>query len=145
MKIFIASDHRGFNLKNQLINVLKNKYELIDLGNSTFNTEDDYPDFAFKLSTEIINNLESLGIIICGSGVGVCIATNRIKNIRCGLGFNLEQIKHARENDHINVLALASDYINLDTAIEYINIFTTSKPKIEEKYLRRIKKLDNIV
>jgi len=149
MTIFIAADHRGFALKNKLIDWIESeKYQIVDCGNTVYDPDDDYPDFTSGLarqllSTEAVEN-EALGIAICGSGVGVCIAANRFKGIRCALGFNPQQIKHARENNHINVLALAADYINLTTAKTFVKTFLTTKLIIKEKYLRRIKKIDLI-
>ncbi len=145
MTIFIAADHRGFELKNKLIDYLQNKnIRVEDLGAYEYNPEDDYPDFGQKAAQAVLQNpQEFLGIVICGSGVGVSIIANRHQGIRCALGFSEQQVKHARENDHINVLALASDFINFETATKLIEAFLSAKPKTEEKYLRRIKKLDS--
>ncbi len=144
MTIFIGADHRGFNLKNQIIEYLHEKdIRIEDLGAYEYNANDDYPDFAKKVAQAVLQNPENhLGIVVCGSGVGVAIASNRFKGIRCALGFDEKQISHARENDHINVLALASDYTNFEKAKLIVDSFLTSNPKNEEKYLRRIKKLD---
>lgn len=143
MKIFISTDHRGYYLKGQIIEYLKKYHEVIDLGNDHYDEADDYVDFAFKTSNEVLNNPGSFGIVICGSGVGVCIAANRIKNIRCALGFDENQVKHARENDHINILALPSDFIDLEKAKTLINSFILTEKINEERFLRRINKLDS--
>lgn len=147
MTIFIAADHRGFDLKNKLIDYLHEKnIRVEDLGAYEYQPEDDYPDFAQKVSQAVLQNpQEFLGIVICGSGVGVSIAANRHKGIRCALGFREDQVRHARENDHINVLALASDFTSFEEAVKLIEAFLQAKPKEEEKYLRRIKKLDEII
>ena len=146
MTLFIAADHRGFELKNLLMEYLQEKnIRIEDMGNYEYEAEDDYPDFSKKVAQAVLQNPENfLGIVICGSGVGVCIVTNRFNGIRCGLGFEESQVKHMRENDHVNVLALASEYINLEKAKLLIDAFLAGKPRAEEKYLRRIKKLDNI-
>ena len=146
MTIFIAADHRGFELKNQLIEYLHEKnIRIEDLGNYQYEATDDYPDFAKKVAQAVLQKPdEFLGIVICGSGVGVCIAVNRFKGIRCGLGFDPDQVKHIKENDHINVLALASDYTNEETAQKLVDAFLSAQPRKEEKYLRRIRKLDGI-
>ncbi len=145
MTIFIAADHRGLELKNKIIDYLHEKnIRVEDLGAYEYNIEDDYPDFAQKVTQAVLQNPNDfLGIIICGSGVGMTIAANRHQGIRCGLGFNEQQVKHARENDHINVLSLASDFTNFEAAVKLTEIFIFSKPKEDEKYLRRIKKLDS--
>lgn len=147
MTIFIAADHRGFGLKNKLFGWLKSQgYAVVDCGNTTYDPGDDYPDYSSAVANNLLATASvangALGIVICGSGVGVSIAANRFEGVRCALGFNVEQIKHARENDHINVLALPSDYISFATAKRFIKTFLATKPITKEKYLRRIKKLD---
>lgn len=144
MTIFIAADHGGFELKNKLIEYIQNKdIRVVDIGNYQYDPLDDYPDYAQKLAEAVLQKPEeSLGIVICRSGVGVCIAANRNKGIRCALGFEEGQVKHARENDHMNVLALASDFTDFEKATKLVGAFLSATPKTDEKYLRRIKKLD---
>lgn len=145
MTIFIGADHGGFELKNKLIEYIQNKnIRVVDIGNYEYDPLDDYPDYGKKLAEAVLQKPnESLGVVICRSGVGVCISTNRNKGIRCALGFNEEQVKHARENDHMNVLALAADFTDFDTAIKLVDTFLATQPKADEKYLRRIQKLDS--
>jgi ribose 5-phosphate isomerase B len=147
MPIFIAADHRGFELKNKLIDWLKSeRYQVIDCGNTIYDQEDDYPDFAFRAAKSFLKvankKSSSLGILICGSGIGVSIAANRLKGIRCGLCFDVEQTIHAKENDHINFLALAADYLDWEKTKKIVKAFLETKEKKKGKYLRRIKKLE---
>lgn len=146
MNIFIGADHRGFELKNKLIEYLQEKnIRIEDLGNYSFDPLDDNPDYAQKVAQAVLQNpSEHLGIVVCGSGVGVSIAANRFKGIRCVLGFDKLQIQHARENDHANVLSIPSEYADLDKAKEFIDTFISSQPKKEEKYFRRSQKFDSI-
>lgn len=146
MTIFIAADHRGFELKNKIIEYLHEKNTRIeDLGNYQYDPQDDYPDFARKVAQAVLQNTkEFFGIVICGSGVGVSIVANRFPGIRCAIGFKKEQVIHARENDSVNVLALPSDYIDFEMTKELIEVFLKTQPKQEEKYARRIKELDNV-
>jgi len=146
MTIFIAADHRGFELKNKIIEYLHEKNTRIeDLGNYQYDPQDDYPDFARKVVQAVLQNTrEFFGIVICGSGVGVSIVANRFPGIRCAVGFKKEQVVHARQNDGVNVLALPSDYIDFETTKELIDVFLQTQPKQEEKYARRIKELDTI-
>lgn len=149
MTIYIGADHRGFELKNKLIEWLKEqKYDVEDCGNTVLDPEDDYPDFANAVAKTVIlrqaQNDHSLGIVICGSGIGVSVAANRHRGIICGLGFDIDQIRHARENDHINVLSIPSDYVDFEKAKELVIAFVGAVPKMEEKYLRRAKKLNEI-
>ena len=146
MTIFIAADHRGFELKNKIIEYLHEKnIRIEDLGNYQYDPQDDYPDFARKVAQAVLQNTrEFFGIVICGSGVGVSIVANRFPGIRCAIGFKKEQVIHARENDSVNVLALPSDYVDFETTKELIDVFLKTLPKQEEKYARRIKELDTI-
>ena len=146
MPVFIATDHRGFELKNKLVEYLQEKdIRIEDFGNYKFDPEDDFPDFVQKVAQAVQQNPnENLGIVICGSGIGVSISVNRFKHIRCGLALNIDQVQHGRENDHTNILAIASDYTDFETAKKYIDIFLSSHPKTAEKYSRRIKKVDLI-
>lgn len=142
MKIYIGADHRGFALKQQLIEWLKKqKYFVEDCGNTVYDPKDDYPDFAQKVA-HVVTEQQALGIVICGSGVGVSIGANRYKGIRCALGFNTDQVKDSRMHDHINMLALAADFTDIKQAQEMVGVFLTTQPNAQEKYLRRIKKLD---
>ena len=147
MTIFIAADHRGFELKNKLVEYIQEKtIRVEDLGNFRLEPNDDNPDYAIKVAQAVLQNpKEFLGIVICGSGVGVSITANRHKGIRCGIGFHEEQIKHIKENDHINVLALPSDYVSEEQAKKFIDIFIEAKENYDPKYLRRSKKMDNIL
>ena len=144
MKIFIGADHRGFNLKEFLKEKLKHEgYEVIDCGNSVYDPGDDYSDFAFKVGEKVKENPGSLGILICGSGAGVCFAVNKIKGIRGALAMNPEMAKIIKADDDINVLCLASDFIEENLAWETVKAFLETKFKNEEKYLRRIKKVED--
>jgi len=143
MSLFIAADHRGFELKNKLIEYLQEQnIRVEDIGNYEYDPLDDNPDFAQRLAQAVLQKPDSKGIVICGSGVGVCIATNRFKGIRCALSFKKEQVEHARQNDHINVLSIPSDYIDLEMAKQLVDVFLKTQPIEEEKYQRRIKKMD---
>ena len=121
--IFIASDHAGFDLKKQIINLMKDSF--IDLGADNENSVD-YPDFAKKLVSKIKNTKNSKGILICGSGIGMSIAANRDKNIRAGLAFKSEIAKLMREHNDANVLVLPGRFINIQDALKCIKNFLTT-------------------
>lgn len=145
MTIFIGADHRGFEMKNRLIEYLQEKnIRVEDLGAYEHNPEDDNTDYGRKVAQAVLQKPdEFLGILLCGSGVEISIAANRLKGIRCGLGFDENQIKHARENDNINILSIPSDFINLDKAKAIVDVFIATEAKKDEKYIRRVKKLDS--
>lgn len=144
MTIFIGADHRGFDLKNKLVAYLQDKnIRVEDMGNYQHDPEDDYPDFTRKVAQAILQNPEQfLGIAICGSGIGVCMAANRSKGIYCGMGMNVEQVIHGRQNDHINVLAIGADNFTETQVQEMVDAFIATQPIQKEKYLRRLKKID---
>lgn len=145
IKIFIGCDHRGFELKNKLLEKFKkHNYHVIDLGAFSYNLDDDYPDIAYKLALEVAKNENSKGILLCGSGVGVCITANKVKGIRACLGLSPEIIQKAREDDDINVLCLPADFIDENQAFYLIEIFLNTMFKKEEKHIRRLEKIKKI-
>ncbi|ELL5507074.1 ribose 5-phosphate isomerase B, partial [Campylobacter lari] len=120
-KIYIASDHAGFILKQEIINFLQEKnINFEDLGPFS-NDRCDYPDYAHLLSSKI--NETSFGILVCGSGIGMSIAANRHTNIRCALCNEPLSAKLSREHNDANVLALGSRLTGIDMAFEIINNF----------------------
>jgi ribose 5-phosphate isomerase B len=148
MTIFIGADHRGFELKDKIEEYLREEKNIRveDVGNYQYDPEDDFPDFAKKVAQAVLQNVENhLGIVICGSGAGVGIVCNRYKGIRCGTAINVDEVKHIRSHDHINVLAIGSDYVNFERAKEMIEAFLETPMSTEKKYLRRIKKIDSLV
>ncbi len=142
MKIFIGADHRGYKLKEFLKEKLKEKYEIIDIGNKDYDPNDDYPDFAFLLGEKVIKNPGSYGVLICGSGVGMCLAVNKIKKIRASVVFNSKMAESAKADDNLNVLCLGADFINKTYALKIIETFINTKFKNLEKYNRRLEKIN---
>ncbi len=144
MKIYIAADHRGYELKEELKKHLAGGgYEVADCGNEKYDPEDDYPDFVNNLRGQMKADRQiSRGIVICGSGIGVSIAANRDGQLRCGLCFNEEQARSARAHDNINVLALASDHTSTEAAKKIADIFLKTPFDDSPKYARRLEKID---
>ena len=140
MKIGIASDHRGYNLKEQIKNV--SNYVIIDYG--TNSTEScDYPDYAYKLSQGVLNNEVDFGIAICGSGIGISIACNKVKGIRCAKVSTPEEAMYTRNDNDSNIVAF-SEQTDLQTALQIIDKFINTPFSNEEKHLRRINKIKEI-
>ena len=109
MKIGIANDHRGYNLKNELVKYLKSRgYEVIDYGSDTVYSVD-YPDFAFKLCNGVVNKEVDFGIAICGSGIGISIACNKVNGIRCAKLSNVKEAYATRFDNDANVMAINGD------------------------------------
>ena len=141
--IFIGADHRGFYLKEKIKAELQQRgYDVNDLGAYEYNESDDYPDIATKVAEKVSHHPNSKGIILCGTGIGVCISANKVKNIRAGLAINEEIVKRAKEEDDINILCLPADYLDKERAISLVELFLKTEFKGEEKYLRRIKKIE---
>lgn len=143
MKICIASDHRGYELKQMLIPYIQSLgYEVVNVGDQTPNPEDDAPLFTYALTSQM-DPAHDLGIVLCGSGVAVSVTANRNNDIRCAIGFDKEQVKEARMHDHLNVLALAADYTDVMKAQTLVKTFLETVPVQEDKYVRRLSQMSH--
>ena len=140
-KIFLASDHRGFFLKSEILSAYQNAE---DLGPFSFNPNDDYNDFAVKIAQEILKNPGSFGILICGSAIGVSIQANRFIGIRAAIVDDEKTARLSREHNDANIICLSSEKFekNPKNAIELINIFLKTPFSNESRHIRRIQKLD---
>ncbi len=125
-KIFIASDHAGFDLKAFLIEELSPKIELVDLGCDSSDVSVDYPDFAAKLAKRIKTENDR-GILICGSGIGISIAANRFKHIRAALCQTAKEAKLARFHNDANVICLGARLVTKKSALAAIKMFLKSE------------------
>ena len=140
MKIFISSDHAGYILKNQIFNNLKKKnYRITNLG--PFNDKSvDYPIYAKNLANKVSKNKTNIGILVCGSGTGMAIAANKVKNIRAAVCYNAKNTKLSRLHNNANVITVGARLTSKNLAFKLINIFL--KTKFEGgRHLRRIKKI----
>lgn len=138
MKVAIANDHRGYKLKEYLIKKLNN-IDFIDLGSDSEKSTD-YPKYAFKLGEYVVKN-NCLGIVICGSGIGISIACNKVKGVRCAKVDFIKEAKVTREDNNSNVLAISGD-INKDRALRIVETFINQKFKGEERHIRRINQIN---
>ena len=145
MKIAIGADHGGFELKQALVEILKkSNYEVIDVGNLTYDPVDDYPDFAIKVVESVASGKAERGIIICGSGVGACITANKFKGIRAGLCHDTYSAHQGVEHDAMNVLCLGARIIGIELAKELVFSFLNAKFIKEERFVRRLEKVNSI-
>ena len=135
-KIFIASDHAGYNLKNSIISKLK---KITDLGPKSKDSVD-YPDFAKKLAKKVAIRKGNIGILVCGSGMGMAIAANKTKNIRAALCYSKKNTKLSRLHNNANIITLGERLINKNKAISLIKIFLSTKFE-GGRHLRRVKKI----
>ena len=134
--IYIASDHAGFKLKSQLLKIFS---KMADLGTKS-NESVDYPDFAHKLTKEVLKNKDNLGILICGTGVGMSIAANRKKGIRAGLVNNTKTARLIRKHNDANVLVLPGRFINTNEAKKCVQAFLSTKFE-SGRHRKRINKI----
>ena len=138
-KIFIASDHAGYNLKKKVISKFSKLQKITDLGPDS-NDSVDYPDFAKKLSRKVASKKGSFGILICGSGMGMAIVANKTKNIRAALCYSKKNTKLSRLHNNANIITLGERLINKNKAFSLIKIFLSTKFE-GGRHLRRVKKM----
>ena len=139
MRVGIASDHRGYELKSKLIELLKERVEVEDYGtNSTESV--DYPDFAFLLGEKVVNKEVDFGVAICGSGIGISIACNKVKGIRCAKVDTVEEAIATREDNDSNIIAFG-EKMTPEKAFELVVTFLTTDASTEEKHVRRRNKI----
>ncbi|KKR89127.1 MAG: hypothetical protein UU85_C0003G0044 [Candidatus Wolfebacteria bacterium GW2011_GWA2_42_10] len=146
MLIYIGADHQGFRLKESLKKFLKNQgYEIVDVGNSHYDEDDDYPDFAGLVARQVAqDSTNRRGVVICSSGVGVDITANKFKGARSALVDNIEAARLSRHDDDANVLALAARFINEEEAKKILDIWLKTPFSGEEKHKKRLEKIKNI-
>lgn len=144
MHIYLGADHRGYQLKNEVIDwLVSQQIPYTDFGATEYNAEDDYNDYA-KLVAKAIQNAddpESFGILICGSGQGMCMQANRFKGIRAALCYNATEAKATREHNDANIICLSADNLR-DHFTDVLDAFFSAKSLSDEKYKRRSQKLD---
>ena len=138
-KIFIASDHAGYQLKNSIVLKLSKIQKIIDLGPYSKDSVD-YPDFAKKLSKKVASTKGSFGILVCGSGMGMAIAANKAKNIRAALCYNKKNTKLSRLHNNANIITLGERLIDKNKSFSLIKIFLSTKFE-GGRHLRRVNKM----
>lgn len=145
MKVFVGSDHNGFSYKAKVVSFLqKQGHEVIDDAIGALNPDDDYPVFARKVTSDMLasGDNEARGILICGSGQGMCMAANRFKGIRAALGYDRESVRSARNDDDANVLCLGVGTLESDTSMNLIDTFLRTPFAAAPRFTRRIQEMD---
>ena len=125
--IFIASDHAGFNLKKSIITKFSKKIKFEDLGPLNQNKPVNYPDYAHRLCRKVSKKSNNIGILVCGSGMGMAMAANKHKKIRAALCYSIKNTKLSRLHNNANIITLGARLINKNTAFKCINIFINTK------------------
>jgi len=143
VKLVIGADHAGFQLKEEVRAYLaKSGHEVLDLGAYQVEPLDDYPDFAERVGEAIVAGEAPRGILICGSGVGVCVASNKIPGIRAGMCHDTYSAHQGVEHDDMNVLVLGSRIVGTSLAYELVDAFLKAKfISGEERFARRYRKV----
>ena len=143
--VFIASDHAGFKLKGHLIKFLtKECYNISDLGPTKYKKDDDYPIFAKKVATKVSKNKNTFGILICGSGIGICIAANKVKGIRAANISSTKDAKSCRTDDNCNILCLSGRNLTITNAKKITKTFLTTKFSNELRHKKRINQIRHL-
>lgn len=145
MKIVLAADHRGFDLKEALKSYLvSGGHDVEDVGPHQLDPEDDYPDFGYPAAQMVAASPGSRGIFICGSGMGMDVVANKVKGIRATVAYSKDGVVHGSSHDGINVITIAADVTEEPTARDIVDAFLSTPLQREEKYVRRIQKITTI-
>ena len=139
-KIFISSDHAGFNLKEQIKIKFKRKYDFVDLGTNNSIKSVNYPDYAHRLCKKVSNNSKNMGILVCGSGMGMSMAANRHKKIRAAVCYSLKNTKLSRLHNNANIITLGSRLTKKNIAFKCIEVFINTKFE-GGRHKKRVKKI----
>jgi len=163
MKVYLATDHAGFELKNQVSEFLKKEgYEVGDCGPDSYDKDDDYPDFISKAAKKVSENPQDFGIVFGGSGQGEAIVANKFKNVRCALFYGpiippiatditgkesddpYEMLRLTREHNNSNMLSIGVRFMAPEDAMNAIKLFLTSNYSGEDRHARRIEKIKKL-
>jgi len=163
MKVYLASDHVGFTIKNKLKSFLSEKgYTVEDCGADEYDKDDDYPDFISKAAQGVSNDLSSKGIVFGGSGQGEAIVANKFKNVRCALYYSsatpsqaaditgrvsadpYEMIRLTREHNDANMLSIGARFVNEEEVLKIVQMWLETPFTNEERHARRIEKIKKI-
>ena len=142
LRVALGADHGGFSLKTELLPWLKDQgYDVLDMGALAFDSTDDYPDFSRKVAQAITEEEANRGIIICGSGVGACIAANKVPGVRAGICHDTYSAHQGVEHDDMNILCLGARIIGIEVAKENVSAFLGASFSKEERHRRRLQKI----
>jgi ribose 5-phosphate isomerase B len=142
MKIYLATDHAGFEFKEHIKSFLLSEgFDAEDCGAFSYNKDDDYPDFIVVAARKVAGNPGTFGIVLGKSGAGECIVANKVKGIRAFLGVSEKNVLLARKHNDANVISLGSDFISEEIAKQLVKLFLQTPFSNEERHVRRIEKI----
>jgi ribose 5-phosphate isomerase B len=139
MRVYLGSDHAGFELKTHLANYLGTRgYDVVDVGPRAYDPEDDYPAYCIATGLRVVEDDGSLGVVIGGSGNGEQIAANKVVGVRAALAWNAETARLAREHNNANIVAIGARQHPLDEATAFVEIFLSTAFSGNERHARRV-------
>jgi ribose 5-phosphate isomerase B len=142
MRVGIAADHGGFDLKQNLIKALRDSgYEVVDFGAYNLSPGDDYPDFVVPMAQAVAQGEVQRGVAICGSGVGACVAANKVQGVRAGLIHDIYSARQGVEDDNMNVICLGGRVMGFSLALDLAQAFLAANFSGEERFRRRLDKI----
>jgi ribose 5-phosphate isomerase B len=147
MKVFLAADHAGYELKNDLREHLAHKgYDVEDIGPHNLNPKDDYPQFAYQTTAKLLgsDDKDPRGILICGSGQGMAIAANRVRGIRAAVAWNEESAKASRQDDDSNVLTLPARFLDNETIYRIVETWLSEPFSGASRHRRRLEEIEHL-
>jgi ribose 5-phosphate isomerase B len=139
-KIFISSDHAGYILKEQIKRKFSKRYNFQDLGTYNLKISVNYPDYAHKLCKKVGNNSKNMGVLVCGSGIGMSMAANRHRKIRAAVCYSVKNTKLSRLHNNANIITLGSRLTKKNTAFKCIEVFINTKFE-GGRHKKRVKKI----
>lgn len=145
MKIFLASDHAGFHLKEKIEAYLsKLGYDVEDVGNKELDPDDDYPQFAYAATTKVLGEDDARALLICGSGQGMCIAANRVRGIRASICWDETSARETRNDNDSNVLCVPARVLGTDEALKVIDTWLKTPFSDAARHKRRLNEIEDI-
>ena len=141
MKIAIGTDHNGTEMKKEIKTFLRNRgIEVIDVSEHN-SALDDYPEYAFEVGKKVVSNEADLGILICGTGIGMSIAANKVKGVRCAHVTSTSEAILARQHNNANIMAIGANNNKINDVIKMVDLFINTEFKKEERHVRRNKQI----
>jgi len=142
--IYLGADHAGFNLKEEIKKYLKElKYNFEDLGNQEMDPEDDFPDYAFLVANKVTGT-DNLGILICATGSGMCLAANKVKGIRAVNAWDEFTAVSSREHNNANILCLAGKILDIEATKRIVQVWLGAEYTGDERHVRRLGKVEEM-
>lgn len=141
LRVAISADHGGYAMKEELVARLKDDFEVRDVGAHAVDTDDDYPDFVEPVARAVAAGEADRGIVVCGSGVGACIAANKVPGIRAGLCHDSYSAHQGVEHDDMNILCLGARVVGVELAVELVTAFLGASFSNEPRHRRRLDKV----